>query len=64
MKTIIDRKTGEELYGTMLDFEDTDNEVAVDEVRQTYSVKPYFDFDKREYYEGATEEEIKNSIEE
>lgn len=50
MKTIIDKNTGKELYGTILPFTDTETEVAVDEVRTVFYENPYFDFETREYY--------------
>lgn len=58
MKTIIDKKTGAELYGTLLDFTDNENEIAVDELRTEWMLKPFFNFETRTYFEGATQEEI------
>lgn len=47
-----------ELYGTLLDFTDNENEIAVDEMRTEWMLKPFYNFETKEFYEGATFEEI------
>lgn len=58
MKTIIDKNTGAELYATVLDFTNTENEIAVDEMRTEWMLKPFYNFETKEFYEGATQEEL------
>jgi hypothetical protein len=58
MKSIINKTTGEFLYCTAVDFELQENEIAIDELLTVIYVKPYFNFESREFYEGATEQEI------
>jgi hypothetical protein len=57
LKTIINRATGEEIGATYTN-ECLDNEILVDELRIQWFLKPYFNFDTREFYEGATQEEL------
>jgi hypothetical protein len=57
LKTIIDRITGQEIGATYTN-ECLDNEILVDELRTQWFLKPYFNFDTREFYEGATQEEL------
>jgi len=57
LKTIINRKTGEEICATYLN-ECLDNEILLYEVRTQWFLKPYFNFETREFYEGATQEEL------
>lgn len=60
MKTIIDKKTGEVLYGTALeDFILQENELAIDDVPTDTFRKSYFNFETRTFYEGEvlTEEQ-------
>jgi len=61
MKTIIDKTTGKVLYATILDFSDNETEIGVDELVTENFVKPYFDFENKKFYEGATKEEIEQS---
>lgn len=58
MKTIINKNSGEVLYGTAVEVDLQENEIAIDEVLTAYFVKPYFNLETRTFYEGATEEEI------
>jgi hypothetical protein len=58
MKTIIDKNTGQELFATTIAVDLNENEIAVDEVRIDFMVKPYFNFETRIFYETATAEEI------
>jgi len=57
MKTIIDKNTGKVLYGVS-NFVDTENEIGIDELLTENFVEAYFNQETREFYEGATEEEI------
>jgi hypothetical protein len=57
MKTIVDKYTGEVLY--CRDDEPTlENEIAIDEILTVFYIKPFFNFETKEFYEGATEQEI------
>jgi hypothetical protein len=58
MKSIINKITGEFLYCTIVDFELQENEIAIDELLTVIYVKPFFNFETKEFYEGATEQEI------
>jgi hypothetical protein len=55
MKTIVDKYTGEVLYARQ-DEPTLENEIAIDEILTVFYIKPYFNFETREFYEGATEE--------
>jgi len=61
MKTIIDKNTGKVLYATILEFSDSENEIGVDELVTENFVKPYYNFQTKKFYEGATAEEIAQS---
>jgi len=61
MKTIIDKNTGKVLYATILEFSDSETEIGVDELVTENFVKPYYNFETKKFYEGATEEEISQS---
>jgi hypothetical protein len=56
-KTIIEIETGKEIGATYSN-ECLPTETLVSEIRTIWCLKPYFNFDTREYYEGATQEEI------
>lgn len=57
LKTIIDRTTGQEIGATYYN-ECLDNEILIGELRTQWFLKPYFNFETREFYEGATQQEI------
>jgi len=58
MKTIIDKNSGKLLYA-VLEVENLQpNELAIDELLTETFVNPYFNFETREFYDGATLEEI------
>jgi hypothetical protein len=57
MKTIINILTNQ-VIGATYSNECLETEVLIDELLQVEMVKPYFNFDTREFYEGATQEEI------
>jgi hypothetical protein len=57
MKTIINKQSGKVLFA-IANFEDTETEIAIDEILTEFFVIPYFNFETREFYEGATPEEI------
>lgn len=57
MKTVINKQSGKVLFATAI-FEDTETEIAIDEILTEYFVVPYFNQETREFYEGATQEEI------
>ena len=57
MKTIIEIATNQ-VVGVTYSNECLITEILIDELLQVPMVKPYFNFDTREFYEGATPEEI------
>jgi hypothetical protein len=61
MKTIINKQSGKVLFA-IANFEDTDTEIAIDEILTEYFVIPYFNQETREFYEGATPEEIEQAF--
>lgn len=58
MKTILDINSGKVLYVSAVEVELQENEIAVDELLNDDFVVPYFNFQTRTFYEGATLEEI------
>jgi hypothetical protein len=61
MKTIINKQSGKVLFA-IANFEDTDTEIAIDEILTEFFVVPYFNQETREFYEGATPEEIEQAF--
>ena len=61
MKTIIEIATNQ-VVGVTLNDECLESETLIDELLQVEMVKPYFNFDTREFYEGATPEEIEQAF--
>ena len=61
MKTIIEIATSK-VIGVTLNNECLDTEILIDELLQIEMVKPYFNFDIREFYDGATPEEIEQAF--
>jgi hypothetical protein len=61
MKTIIETATNQ-VVGVTLNDECLQTEVLIDELLQVEMVKPYFNFDTREFYDGATPEEIEQAF--
>jgi len=57
MKTIINKSTNQ-VVGVTYSNECLETEVLIDELLQVEMVKPYFNFETKEFYEGATQEEI------
>lgn len=57
IKTIIETATGKEIGGTYSN-ECLPTETIVSDIRTFWCLKPYFNFTTREYYEGATQEEL------
>lgn len=57
MKTIIEIATNKVVGATYAN-ECLETEILINELLQVPMVKPYFNFDTREFYEGATPEEI------
>jgi hypothetical protein len=57
MKTIVDKYTGKVLY--CRDDEPTlENEIAIDKILTVFYIKPFFNFETKEFYEGASEQEM------
>jgi len=61
MKTIIEIATNQ-VVGVTLNNECLETETLIDELLQVPMVKPYFNFDTREFYEGATPAEIEQAF--
>jgi hypothetical protein len=61
MKTIIEIATNQ-VVGVTYANQCLITEILVDELLQVPMVKPYFNFDTREFYEGATPEEIEQAF--
>ena len=61
MKTIIEIATNQ-VIGVTYSNECLITETLIDELLQVDMVKPYFNFDTREFYEGATPEEIEQAF--
>lgn len=57
MKTVINIQSGKVLFASA-NFEDTETEIAIDEILTESYVVPYFNQETRAFYEGATQEEI------
>jgi hypothetical protein len=57
MKTVINKQSGKVLF-SIANFEDTETEIAIDEILTEFFVIPYFNQQTRVFYEGATQEEI------
>ena len=55
MKSIINEITGKFLYCTAVAYELQENEIAIDELLTILYENPYFNFETREFYEGAIE---------
>lgn len=58
MKTIINKQSGKVLFATDGEFIETETEIGVDEKLTENFLVPHFNQTTREFYEGATEEEI------
>jgi hypothetical protein len=61
MKTIINIATNQ-VVGVTLNDECLETETLISELLQVQMVKPYFIFDTREFYEGATPAEIEQAF--
>jgi hypothetical protein len=61
MKTIINKQSGKVLFA-IANFEDTETEIAINEILTEYFVVPYFNQETREFYEGATPKEIEQAF--
>ena len=58
IKTVVSIASGKMLYSTLAQVDLQEGEVLVTERPNTPLVKPYFNFETREFYEGATQAEI------
>ncbi len=61
MKTIIEIATNQ-VVGVTLNDECLETETLISELLQVEMVKPYFNFDTREFYDGATPAEIEQAF--
>jgi hypothetical protein len=57
MKTVINKQSGKVLFASA-NFEDTETEIGIEEILTESFIVPYFNQETREFYEGATQEEI------
>jgi len=57
MKTVINKQSGKVLFA-IADWIDTETEIGIDDILTERYVVPYFNQENREFYEGATQEEI------
>jgi len=57
MKTIINKQSGKVLFA-IATWEDTETEIAIDEILTEPFIVPYFNQEMEVFYEGATQEEI------
>ena len=57
MKTVINKQSGKVLFA-IANFEDTETEIAIDEILTEFFLVPYFNQETREFYDGATQEAI------
>jgi hypothetical protein len=58
MKTILDKTSGKVLYCVTEITTLQDNEIAVDELVTEKFVSAFYNFENKEFYEGATAEQI------
>ncbi len=58
MKTIVDKLSGKALYCVTEITTLQDNEIAVDELPTQNFVSAYYNFESKDFFEGATVEEI------
>ena len=58
MKTIVNSITGEVLFATLTVGELQENQIAIDELLTVLMIKPFYNFETKTFYEGATPEEI------
>ena len=58
MKTVINKSTGEVLYSFTDEVHLCDNEVVILEVPKIKYTRPFFDFETKTFYEGATSLEL------
>ena len=57
MKTVINKQSGKVLFA-IANWIDTETEIGIDDILTEPYVVPYFNQETREFYEGATQEEI------
>ena len=57
MKTIINKQSGKVLFA-IATWEDTETEIAIDEILTEPFIVPYFNQEMEVFYDGATQEEI------
>jgi hypothetical protein len=60
MKLIINKNTGEVLFGTAIQVELGENEMEIDFVSTDGFIKPFINLQTLEIYEGATDEDVDN----
>jgi hypothetical protein len=50
MKTIIDKNTGKVLFGSIIEIDLLDSQMAVDEQLMEYFENPYYNFETKTFY--------------
>jgi hypothetical protein len=58
MKTVIENSTGKVLYTTIVEPQVIDGQTILDDNPKSPFLIPYYNFETKEFYEGATPEEI------
>lgn len=58
IKTVVLIDSGKVLYSTLAEVDLQDGEIVVNETPKIPFTIPYYDFETKEFYEGASEEEI------
>jgi hypothetical protein len=58
MITVINKYTGELLFGSAVEVPLADTEIAVTELLTEHFLKPFYNFETKKFYEGATPQEI------
>jgi hypothetical protein len=58
VKIVVSIESGKVLYSTFDEVDLQQGEIIVEEPINTYLLNPYYNFDTKEFYEGATAEQI------
>ena len=58
MATIIDKLTGRVLYATLIETDLKENEIVIEDLLTENFAIPYYNFDTKQFYDGATIEEL------
>jgi hypothetical protein len=58
VKIVVSIESGKVLYSTFEEVDLQDGEIVIYETPNTYLLNPYYNFETKEFYEGATAEQI------